>query len=215
MSTGIEKFRFEEKVRLCFIKHRGNLLAVSKELDVDLELVKKLGDKLKKKTAYDVKRLVAENIMQHLLLGHEQRIMYLNDCLLVLEGKETADISICCASPVKWSNHTPPVATCLKCNIRCETKEIDRPRVLELKFKAIEMLREEDTALTEFAVKMGYTDKDPASITNVRNNYLVVGSEKLDQTKVNDINQLSPMERQKARKRLEHAIIEAEVDNPA
>ena len=213
MSTGIEKFRFEELVRLSFIKHRGNPLAVSSELGVELELVKKLGDKLKKKTAYDVKRLVAENIMQHLLLGHEQRIMYLNDCLHILEGKDTVDISTCCASPVKWTTHRTPRARCLKCNTYCHTKKVDRPKVMELRFKAVEMLREEDIALTEFAVKMGYTDKDPAPITNIKKNYLVIGNEQLDPVKVNDINQLLPMERQKARKRLEHAIIEGEVVN--
>ena len=101
MATGIEKFRLEEKVRLTYLKHRGDVLKVAEELDLPLEYVKKIGDKIKKRCGRDVNYLISNTLMEHILMGHSQRIQYLVECLQGLKGKEESLESLCCQAPVK------------------------------------------------------------------------------------------------------------------
>lgn len=211
MTTGIEKFKLEERVRLTYLKHRGDILKVAEELELPLEYVRKIGDKIKKKCRRDVAYLVSTTMMEQLILGHSQRIQYLVECLDSLKDKEEAVQSLCCKAPVemrivrRWKEEF----FCLDCGKICFVKIVTKTSIYDLKYKAIEMLREEDVALVTFAEKMGYTDKKPDNIYRVTQNVAIIGdTTDKDKQIVRDLRDLSPRDRQKIRKSIEQKVFE-------
>jgi len=206
VSINIEKFKAEEKTRLCLMKHRGNVSLAGRELDIPVEFVKKVAHRMKEKCTRDVSYFIATNLMQHILLGYQQRVSYLEECLRILRGKEESLISSCCSFPVKRRGRTRITYECLKCGKPCSVTIIDKNEIYNLKFRVIEMLREEDRALVDFADKMGYTNKDYTPASTVKQNILVMNKPDLDSSVAEDLQNLRPMDREKVRKRLEKHI---------
>ena len=198
MAVNIEKFKLESKVRLCYLKHRGDVCKVSEELNVPLELVKKIGKKFKKSSSRDVTEFVASSLLEHLLEGHSQRIQYVKEMLDTLDEKNKIVVSLCHGAPVKiGKERRTSQYVCLNCNKVCDVRVSRDSEVYILKMKLLELLREEDVALTDFSDKMGYTQKADVPVPIVRQNILVMDGES------HEFTDMSAMEREKLRKGLE------------
>ena len=209
----IEIFRLKEKIKIASFKHRGNVTAIIKELNLpetreSYEFVEKVLRKLRKSEERNISLLICNTLMQFLMGGYQQRTTYVQEMLRGLEGKEQSLVSKCCHMPVSSYKDT---YICLKCGkISKEIERIDRLGVLALKIKLLEVLREEDRALVEFASKMGYTamtEQQPL-IKKVQN-ILCLGEEGIkdlteeEKTVFKEIKDLSPIDREEVIKRLE------------
>ena len=218
MSPALSKtdaFKLEEEIRLACAKHRGNVLAISNELNVPFAYVKRVINRIKTTGRPDVAQIVSQNLMNHIVEGYEQRVSYLEKCLIALENKETVKLSLCCSAIVeeqkkKQKNGKKKIIhICLICGHECEVKNTEKEEVFELKYKAIEMLREEDKALVEFANKMGYTNREELPAINYTQNVAILpdGETPLKPEHIQDLSNLSPMDRAKVRRRLENVIL--------
>ena len=215
----LQKFKFEEQVKIASFKHRGDMLAIVKELNLpdtpeSHQLVRKALDKIKKSEQKDVAVLISNNLMQVLMDGHAQRVIYIQEMLRALEGREQVNVSICCSMPVVVREDK---TYCMKCNKETGVQKVDKVGIFILKVKLLSELREEDRALVDFAVRMGYgagveqVEQQPL-IKKVQNIlYLGGGLEGLseeEKTTLKEIGQLSPIDREVIIKKLERLIIE-------
>jgi len=206
----MKRFIFNEKMRLCIIKHRANIFAVAEELSVPANLVQKYVEELKGKWSKDVSFHVASSIMSHLLLGHDSRVYHLQKCLEKLDGKEEIKVSSCCRFFYKEQKVKRWVkAFCLKCKKECFVELIDKANIYNLKFKVLEMLREEDTCLVNFAKNMGFMNPDTPISPTIKSQVLVVSNK--DDDIIKSAGDLLPMDRERLRKQLQKVIIEGEV----
>jgi len=201
MSQNIEEFRLLEKVKLSYLKHRGNVIEITKETNLPIEYIQKLVAKFKKRESKDIATLISHNLMQYIMLGYDSRVSHLMTMLRALEGRDQNRISLCCEAPVIRVEETIEYGyedyECLVCHLMCGTKIIDKEGILDLKIEMIEQLREEDKALVDFAEKMGYTNKPAVEPPiSVKNNILVIG-EGQDRKIVEDYSNLPAMDRQK------------------
>jgi len=219
MSQSLEKFRSEERVRLSFHKHRGDVLAVSKELDIDLAYVQKVTKKIQKRMRRDTSLWIADTLMQQILLGHGQRCSYLKGILDKLEHREQLLVSVCHEAPVVpitsdavGAEDTPYM--CVTCGKPCRAKLMDRAFIFKLLHQTLEQLREEDRVLIDFAEKMGYTAKEPQPI--LKQNFLVLNDSKTpsgksllttdDRRIIEDMSKLPARDRDKIARRLEKQL---------
>lgn len=208
----IEHFKIQEKIKLSYLKHRGNPFNVLKELGLPedekhIKYIKKLIEKFKKKESKEVSTLIADNLMAHILFGYQSRVQNLMEVMKVLDGKNEIEVSICCEAPFRERPNSNPLRyECLSCHLICDVKKLDKEGMIDLKLATIEQLREEDATLIEFAEKMGYTNKiePPTTIINNKQNVLVLGEG--DKKIITEIENLHPMEREKLLERLEREI---------
>jgi len=212
----IETFRLEERIKIASFKHRGSVTAIVKELNLpetreSYEFVERVLRKLRKREQRDVAMLISNNLMRVLMEGHAQRVIYIQEMLRVLEGREQADVSVCCSLPVVVREGR---TYCMKCNKESEVQKVDKIGIFILKVKLLSELREEDKALVDFAVKMGYSameqsDQQPL-IKKVQNIlYLGGGLEGLSEEEkatLKEISQLSPIDREVIIKKLERLV---------
>lgn len=209
--SSLEKFKIKEKIKLCYLKYRGNVLKVAEATGYDVEYIRRQIRKLKKEEERDVSVMISNNLTQTILFGYQQRITYLQDMLDNMENLENFYSSDCCGVPVDNSGETP---LCPKCNRECRKVIVDKAGIYTMKQKLIEMLRDEDTALVGFAEKMGYTNAPPPPPA-VRQNILVMGGgkdAKLSEGEKNiltEVAQMRPHDREAIRKSIEHKIIKS------
>jgi len=208
----IEIFRLKERIKIASFKHRGNVTAIIKELNLpetreSYEFVEKVLRKLKKSEERNISLLICNTLMQFLMEGYQQRTTYIQEMLRDLEGKEQSLVSKCCHMPVSSYKDT---YICLKCGkISKEIEKIDKLGVLALKIKLLEVLREEDRALVEFASKMGYTVTEQQPLIKKVQNILCLSEEGIkdlteeEKTVFKEIKDLSPIDREEVIKRLE------------
>jgi len=84
---------------------------------------------------------------------------------------------------------------------------LDKAEIYELKQNIIGELREEDTALINFAEKMGYTKKEaPQPAPVLKQNFLVIGSK----SKMSQAQLLDPIEREQLTKAIQKELADAE-----
>jgi len=215
----LQKFKFEERVKIASFKHRGDILAIVKELNLpdtyeSYQLVKKALDKIAKSEQKDVAVLISNNLMRVLMEGHAQRVVYIQEMLRALEGREQASVSICCSMPVVSKEDK---VYCMKCNKETEVQKVDKVGIFILKVRLLSELREEDKALVDFAVKMGYVvraeqpEQQPL-IKKVQNILYVGGSleglSEEEKATLKEISQLSPVDREVVIKKLEKLVAE-------
>ena len=214
MGMSLEKFKLVEKVKLSYLKHRGNVLLVSGELDLPVDFVRKQIGKFRKKEEKDIQVLISNTLMQSILLGYQQRVYYLQDLLRKLEGREQVQVSICCHAPIRRAEGEAEYTDrhtwiCTKCHAIAEPTIVDKQNIYEIVQKTVELLRAEDTALVDFADKMGYTNKETAPIFKKTEYNLTIGNGKLsksDSETFKEIRTMDPQTREKIRKNLEQKI---------
>lgn len=209
----------QDRIRLSYYRHRGNKFHVADELHIPVEEVEKVEKQLIAEENKDHKIRVANSFMKHVLMGHQQRIQRLEDLMHTLEGEDKSRVSLCCGAPVSVTvsdDGKTNIYTCLKCNgVNCNTTLKIQHGVIQKKQSIIRSLRDEDKHLIEFAEKMGYTNRDETPDTVIRNtqNILVVGKDGLtedDVETIKEIENLTPKEREKIRKRIEQKILDVD-----
>lgn len=208
----LEQFKQLERIKIAYLKHRGNVLAVANELKLPVEYTKKRIAKIKGQERNNVDVLISNTLMQHILLGYESRVSYLMEMLKSLANREQLYVSLCCGAPVERARgeeeYTAEVTyICLACHSIASVKLIDRETIYNIKQRVLEQLRVEDSALVEFADKMGYTNR-PEQPPAVKQNILVLGKDfsKEDRQVVTNLSELSPPDREKMIKKLEKQI---------
>ena len=211
----IEQFRVFEKIKLCYLKHRGNILEISSELNLPLDYIKKMVHKFQKEEHRNVDVLIANNLMAHILLGAESRCLHLMEMLRSLEKTERPFVSVCCNAVFK-TTHDSLIGTthrCMSCKANCDIHQPPKATIYRIKLDLLEQLREEDSALVDMAEKMGYTNKveAPTTVINHKPNVLVISDgSKQDQDIIEDYTKLSPMDRERLIEKLRKRIIEGE-----
>jgi hypothetical protein len=221
MSHEIAKIDFQEKVRLAYLRHRGDIALIQKDLQVnDRVLLRKIIKKFRVEMDHSVRNWVAENLYKELIFGRQSRVQNLMDMLRVLQDREQLYLSMCCDAPAE--KHTeiegykiPDTYMCLMCHMRCEVKLTDRIHIIKTKQDILKQLLEEDDALTLFAERLGFTNLPPQELPSIgmyKPNVIVIGSGK-DQKIIQDASTMSPMDREALRKELEERILEASTED--
>lgn len=212
MSHIIVKHEIEHKINLSLFRNRGDVFQTARELNVPVDYVKKIYQKLRKRRERDVSYWIASSIMQTVFEGYQQRTGYIQRYLSMLDGKEELPVSSCHHKPLtlRLNKQKEEVVVCTKCLQECDTIILPRSETYALFSNLVEQLREEDTSLVKFADTMGFTDKEEQPA--IRQNILVVGDKTVDvDSKIADeFNKLTPREREKTRKRLERHLLEAQ-----
>jgi hypothetical protein len=213
MTSDMAKYDVESKIHVALLRYRGDISQVVKVTGYDHHYVQKIARKQKNKRRHDVSVWVADSIMETILTGYEQRLEYLQKCLLLLEGKEEAFVSLCHGDPVEVKQiRRTPFYICLKCNQRASVKLKTRNDVFALIVTIVESLREEDRSLVEFADKMGYTKKSVVPVQDNRQNLFIFAgsntSKGMDGNIVKQIEGMSPLERERTRKQLSSTLID-------
>jgi len=210
----IEKFKVEETIRISYLKHGGNILKVSEELQLDTAYVKKITDKYENAQRRDVDRLVANDIAKYVLLGSEQRKNRLIDIINTLADDEKIYLSSCCHVPVREHSFDGEVYyICKSCNETCEIELSTKDAIYKLILRYNEQLREEDKLLIDFADKMGFTNKEEPPVTKVTQYSVTLPSNSknlLNDETIKDIEKMVPAERERLRKSIESRIINEE-----
>jgi len=91
--VNIEKFKLHERIKISYLKHRGNILAVVEELGVDAGYVRRVAEKIKGRERRDVDFLMANDLMQCILMGYESRVRHLMHMLSTLDQREQVRLS--------------------------------------------------------------------------------------------------------------------------
>lgn len=215
MSNQIVKHEIDHLINLSLFRHRGDIYAVAKETGISIDYVKRIYHKLKKRRERDVSYWVASNIMSTIYEGYQQRTACLQKYLNLLQGNETVEVSVCCKRFVKKKYNKKRgelIITCSACKQACDTTELPKETTYELFFELIGQLREEDKSLVSFADDLGFTNKETPPA--IKQNILVVDSKTvhIDPKLAEEVEKLSPIQREKTRKQLEQAILQSGTD---
>lgn len=220
----INKFKEEARIRASIFRHRGDVIAVSKELGLDIQFIKRFSDKIKKQTKYDVSFWVANSIMANLLMGYEQRNLYLKRCLDLLDKEAEKSVSSCCGADIELIRENGKILCgfCKKCEQECGIEKKLQTKIIKMVQDTISLMRQEDEAMVSFADKMGYTDKQP----DIKQNILLINGNsrgegrkavdcQIEDSTRENLNSLSPREREMTRKQIEKYILETCSDDDA
>jgi hypothetical protein len=217
--TTSEESRVQERVRVSFLRNRGNIEKVIREVNLPKEYVVKLLVKFRKACKQEGNRLVADQILTHLMFGYNSRVEQLMSVIEQFEKVEKIKKSTCCGWQVRQMadphEDGSPAYECLKCNDLTDTYEWLNEEALTKKMAAIAMLRQEDVEMRNFSEKLGYTQKDntPTSVINNTQNIVVMPNNdgKIDDTSIKEMEQLKPVEMEFLRQKIESGLLEAEI----
>jgi hypothetical protein len=211
----MNKYELYDKIKLSYLRHRGNASEVAVSLSLPIDYVRKVCGKFKKDESRDVSVRISNLLMQHVLLGYESRVRNLQDMLDKLAGREQISVSNCCKKPVDMQEGA---IRCLGCGkVLTSVMLIDRETIYKLRQELVVSLRDEDKFLVDFAEKMGYTKRppvEPAPSFQQKNYQFVFKKGDLPEDLkevMGDIRQMSPMDREKFRKRLEQQVVEGDI----
>ena len=211
MSNSLEAFRLLEKIKLSYLRYKGDIVSISKELNLPLDYVQKEVKKIKGKESRDVAVLISHTLMQQLFFGYQSRSQHLMDLLSSLENTEKPKLSLCHDMPVEVIEDSLETKyKCLKCGKLCKVIEVPETTIYNIKKDILEQLREEDQALVLFAKEMGYTNKtEPPPGPVFKQNIIVMKGDKgeTDPQVMQDIQQLPPMERERLLEKLKREML--------
>ena len=216
--TTSEESKVQEKIRVSFLRNRGNVSKVVKEVKLPEEYVVKALEKFRKAYKSEANRLISDNILTHLLFGYHSRVEHLMEIISKLENVEKIKRSTCCQKAVrpleKADDQGRQAYECLECGNETQMIELLNEEALSQKMTAIDMLRKEDSEMCRFAEKLGYTIKDstPPVINNTQNILVMPGQNgQIDMEKVQELEKLKPIEQEALRQRIEKELSEAEL----
>jgi hypothetical protein len=221
MSDSLELFKLKEKIKISYLKNRGDVIIIANELGLPLDYVQKEIKKLQKAEGRDVSILISHTLMSHILLGSKSRVTHLMEMLKSLESTEKPLFSICCDTPVETiEDSLEPKYKCLKCKKYCKVVEAPEVEIYAIKNEIIAQLREEDVTLVELAGKMGYTNKtEPPPGPVFKQNIIVMKGDRdkgeTDPQIMQDIQQLPPMERERLLEKLKREMLTFNDGQPA
>lgn len=219
MGNSLEEFRLVEKIKVSYLRNRGDLVVMMEELQLPKDYLEKCIEKFRRKDAQTVSQIIADNIMEHLLLGYNGRVHYLAEMVRKLEGEAKQLRSTCHNHRVRkmelGEEVTPDTIKyeCLQCHELADTYMHIDEKYMSLKLSTLDVLRKEDEAMAKFAEKMGYTKKAEVkpkiSVTQI----IVPGSKPADPAVIQDLERLNPIEQESLRLELEKSIQEADIDS--
>jgi hypothetical protein len=223
MSNDLERFKLEERIYLSSAKHRGNADLVAKELNLPYEFVAKMCKKIEKRQKRDVNVLICSHIMGAVMVGRESRIQYYTIMLNALEGKDSLEVSSCCKSIFIDDPKGSSTKVCIRCEKPANSYMMHQGEVYRTRIELLSELRKEDSALVEFAEKMGYTNKqDEGMVYKDQRKYLIVGGQsgknpdELPETHkllLEDAKKLTPIERTDLINEIQNKLFEQENPN--
>jgi len=160
MTTQIAKFKLQEKIRRLYFRHRGDVLAVAREAELEdqIDYVRTVCSKIKRGFDNNVNFEVACFVTDALLAGREQRLILMEDRVQELLNKQER-LSVCHNSSI--TEHIFENVTRYKCNIchaDCDTQIIDRTNDTDV-VRYIDRMRKEDELIYKFMVTMGFISK--------------------------------------------------------
>lgn len=203
-----ENYEQYEKIKLSYLKNRGDVLEIANELNLPTKYIKKVVYKLKKAEDRDVSVLISNTLMSHILLGARSRTIHLMEMLKSLESEEKPMLSLCHEMPVEViADSFQNKYRCLKCKKVCDITQSPEIDIYAIKNEIIAQLREEDQGLIEMAAKMGYTNRiEPPPAPVFKQNILVMGNG-TDPNIMRDIQLLPPIEREKLMEKLKREML--------
>ena len=211
MTYSTERFRVEEKIRLCLLKYRWDVIRVSEELGYQIEYVQKIAKKLKKRFKCEENIWTTSNVVKEVLEGVQQRSRLLQDKLVTLIEKWEVEVSICCNAPTTLQvleEGKEPVICCLKCMQKCQTKEKFQKDVFNMSMAVMTQLRRDERHLAKWATGMGFVQADvtPPVVRNIQSSRVALPVVAVD---IDGLDRLEPMERVKLFKKMEAQIKDA------
>jgi len=212
MGGNLEEFKLLEKIKISYLRNRGQVIVMAKELELDLNYVKKMVAKFKKRDNRDTSFWVADALMGHIMSGHHQRVTHLDEMLRSLDRMEQPLLSICCSNPVrKYPDDDPAYAgryECLFHHAPCEVHIVNMLSVYRLKMQLLDQLGLEEERLVGMAVKMGFVRGEitpPSTLIKAQQNIVVLPGQDGKRI-IEDYSKLSPMDRDRLIDKLKEQI---------
>lgn len=223
MANSIEKFKLENKIRLLFFKHRGELDKIAAESQVSIEYVKKIIDKFKAQQRRDPNLFVAQYFMEYIFMGSKERELSNREDLEKIEGYELLIRSVCCdavAEPRKDEVKVEEAGRthmCLKCGRTCRIYKVPNSEVYNIRIRLREEMRKDEDHLMNAVSELGFGKNNvgPSQLVNKVTQYNFIGQSKVsedDQKVLSDISNLDPRSREKMRRDLQNSICGDVVD---
>lgn len=232
MHTSIEKLEWENRARLLYFKHRGDLSRILADLRNLFPNVENSGERFtaefvdkiikKFKRQHKVNDLyVASYVMEYVFMGTKQREVnwQLDDD--VLDEYCFVYKSGCCdAATIARPNHEgEPIFTCLKCDKICNVYRKPDLEMLEFRRKVRVEKRNDEESLVQAIDKLGFGGPKPPVVKNY-NNIVQIPSTSVsrkkrinsvevkelpesDQTLVKNLDDMNSRDREAVRKSLE------------
>jgi len=211
----IQKASFVEHVRYLLLRYPKNFIRVAEEAskfvgrEVPVEEVQKIYAKFKKSQDRDVSYWVACNLAKDILQGSMERQAKLEHMFETWDGRELAEVSLCCMAPVEHIQMGGnEYFRCLKCNETCNVQTLSVLELENLKMKILKQMRDESVHLIKMAKEMGFTTNGP-KVVEKNQQFIYVDKREnpkpqhIDAEMGEDLENMSPMEREAVLKRLE------------
>jgi len=211
----LTKAQLEDKIRLLYHKHRGNVAAVAAEAELDDKYVQSICRKIKKKMSIDVNERIAGTLMQHMFEGNAQRLYHINKTLEQMENIAITVVSSCCKANIETIEADGKMYyVCTKCQDNCVPITKTDKSAYGMMMTAVDALRKEDELLIKFAEKMGYIATGEKVVPQKINQNIIVMNQNnpaLDagtQETLNDIAQMTATDRAELLQNLQKEVLD-------
>lgn len=229
MHTSIEKLEWENKTRLLYFKHRGDLSKILAELRDLFPNVENTGERFtaafvnkiikKFKQQHKVNDMyVASHVMEYVFMGTKQREVnwQLDDdildeyCFVYRSG--------CCdaATNLRPNHENEPIFTCLKCDKICNVYRKPDLEMLEFRRRIRVEKRNDEKSLVQAIDKLGFGGPKQPVVKNYNNIVQIPSASKKkiksvevkelsegDQNLVKNLDDMNSRDREAVRKQLE------------
>jgi hypothetical protein len=194
--------------------------------EVTLEMVIKIKRRFRQQQDRDSKLWVSCNMAQMLMEGSQERLVKLRAMYDHWDGLEEMKVSACCEYPIEKHDDTAGNVyyRCLKCDTTCKTRMHHREDVEKLKIKLLQEMRKESDHIVKYTKTLGFVpgNEGPETPAIQQKNYIYVDSSQKENSDVSrqlpiteaearKIDDMTPMEREKLRFKLE-GLLEEEKD---
>lgn len=231
MGESLAQLEFENKTRLLFFKHRGDLTKIIQDLRdqygeivensdqrITVVYVRKIISKFKRQQKKNCP-YVATNIMDYVLMGTKQREQLWSADNQELEPYRFYYLSGCCDAMTKSliDDKGEQCFTCLKCDGRCQVYRLPNYRTFELQRKLRVEKRKDEDHLVKAVDSLGFGQEKAPILKNVYNQVIAgtspgvkqVTSKEIkklpaeDQKLIEDMDKMDPRDRESVRKEFE------------
>lgn len=219
-SITLQKLEWENTIRILFLKHRGDVPKIVKDLRdkyqdaVDnagerftLTFVKKVIQKFKRETKVNAP-YVATWVLEYVLAGTRQREVYFDTDIEELEAHKFYYRSGCCDA-VADSRITPEGTqyfSCMKCSAVCQVYRAPNLSIFEMKRKLIGEKRKDEEQIVKAVDSLGFGGEKVPVIKATNYQVVLEGGKsgrkhiesftKEEKQIVEDVDDLSSMDRE-------------------
>lgn len=228
MNNSLAKLELENKTRLLFFKHRGDLPAIIKELRdeyesevenvnerITIEYVEKIIRKFKREQKVN-DPFVATNIMNYVFMGTKQRELLWDIDDQELEEHKFYHRSACCDAVVRLriNDNEESYFICLKCEKVCNAYRLPNLEIFEVQRKLRVEKRKDEEQLVKAIDSLGFGGEKTPIMKQYFNQVVLPGSKRVDskevkklpisdQKLIENMDDMDPRDRETIRKELE------------